>query len=52
MVGLLWACEVLQEVGDGEVEGEVVVDLVSFNEPPVVASGVGIEDDGFISEDP
>ena len=41
----------LQEAGDGEVEGELAVDLVCFTEPPVVTTGVGIEDDGFIAQD-
>ena len=51
MVGLLGSCEVLQETGDGEVEGELAVDLFGFPEPPVVTAGVGIENDGFVAED-
>ena len=51
VVGLLGGCEMLQEAGDGEVEGELAVDLVSFTEPPVVTAGIGIEDDGFVAED-
>jgi len=50
VVGLLGGCEMLQEGGDGEVEGELAVDLVSFTEPPVVTAGVGIKDDGFVEE--
>ena len=50
VVGLLGGCEMLQKAGDGEVEGEVVVDLVRFTEPPVVTAGVWIEDDGFVAE--
>jgi hypothetical protein len=48
--GLLGGCEMLQEGGDGEVEGELAVDLVSFVDPTVEAAGVGIEDDGFVAE--
>ena len=44
MEGLLGDCEMLQEGGDGEVEGELAVDLVSFVDPTVEAAGVGIED--------
>jgi len=50
-VGLLGGCEMLQEGGDGEVEGEIAVDLFYFTEPPVVTAGIGIEDDGFVAED-
>ena len=50
MVGLYGGCEMLQEAGDGEVEGELAVDLVSFVDPTVEAAGVGIEDDGFALE--
>lgn len=50
-VGLLGGCEMLQEAGDGEVEGELAVDLFCFPEPPVVTAGIGIEDDGFATED-
>ena len=41
----------LQEAGDGEVEGELAVDLFCFVEPPGVTAGIGIEDDGFVAED-
>lgn len=51
MVGLLGSCEVLQETGDGEVEGEHAVDLFGFPEPPVVTAGIGIEDDCFAAQD-
>ena len=50
VVGLLGGCEMLQEGGDGEVVGELAVDLFGFPEPPVVTTGVGIEDDGFVAE--
>lgn len=50
-VGLLGGCEMLQEGGDGEVEGELAVDLFCFVEPTVVAAGIGIEDDVFAAED-
>lgn len=50
-VGLLGGCEMLQEAGDGEVEGELAVDLFCFPEPPVVTAGIRIEDDGFATED-
>ena len=42
MVGLLGGCEILQEAGDGEVEGELAVDLFCFTEPPVVTAGIWI----------
>lgn len=51
MVGLLGGCEMLQEAGDGEVEGKLAGNLVGFPEPPVVAAGIGIEDDCFAAED-
>lgn len=50
MVGLYGGCETLQEGGDGEVEGELAVDLFCFPEPPVVTAGIGIEDDSFVAE--
>ena len=50
VMGLLGGCEMLQKGGDGEVEGELAVDLVSFVDPTVEAAGVGIEDDGFALE--
>ena len=51
VVGLLGGCEMLQEAGDGEVEGELAVDMFCFPKPPVVTAGVGIENDGFIALD-
>ena len=51
VMGLLWSCEILQEAGDCEVEGEVTIDLFCFTEPPVVTAGVGIKDDGFVLKD-
>jgi len=52
VVDLPGGCEILREIGDGEVdvEGEFIVDLLSFTEPPVVTAGVGIEDDGSVAE--
>lgn len=50
VVGLLGGCEMLQEGGDSEVEGEIAVDLFYFVEPTVVTAGVGIEDDCFVAE--
>ena len=50
-VGLYGGCEMLQEAGDGEVEGELAGNLFGFTEPPVVAAGIGIEDDFFAAED-
>jgi hypothetical protein len=50
VVGLYGGCETLQEGGDGEVEGELAVDLFCFPEPPVVTAGIGIEDDSFVAE--
>lgn len=42
VAGLLRGCEVFQEVGDGEVKGEVVVDLFSFPDPMVITADVRI----------
>ena len=50
-VGLLGGCEMLQEGGDDEVKGELVVDLLGFLKPMLITAGVGIEDDGFVAED-
>jgi hypothetical protein len=45
---LLGGCEILREIGDGEVKGDFFVDLFCFPEPAFITAGIWIENDAFV----